>query len=346
MISFISYIMLLESFKDAKRIWISQGNAKDEITKLISIFKELKTKNQISGDEKDIGFWMKHSFDEFKDFIASIDKEYKEKTETKAIEKDAIKFFENEYVLVVVPKTHEACQTYGSHTQWCITGYSDFYWKEYMYDRGLTPYIVIFKEKANIDRFSANLEKIAFMVPYEETGDFNSIYDSQDNEISLFSKYYEGNYNEPKENGMSLEEILNMYKVPYEDFTSYMEEDYDEEGFYYTEDMMNQFLRTSQSMYDLDEFYEDTNVPQDERINDFTFKQYFTQENFVDNMKDHAFINFIHSNELRMFQNFINRSIKYPETKYVQDVIDKFEEDVKNEYRTADVYEGPHFKFE
>ena len=347
MISFISYILLLESFKDAERIWISQGNAKDEITKLISIFKELKTKNQISGDEKDIGYWMKHSFDEFKDFIASIDEEYKEKSTNKATEKDVIKFFENDYALVVVPKTHEACQKYGASTQWCITGHSDYYWKLYMFEQGLTPYIVIFKDKANIHRFDSNLDKIAFMVPYGDTGDFQSIYDSQDNEIRLSTGYEERDENDEQiENGtMSLEEILNMCKVPYEDFTSYMEDDDEGESFYYSEEMMKEFFKTSKAMADLNEFYEETKVPEDERIDDFTFEEYFTQEKFVDNMEQHDFMNFTHSDELRMFQDFINKSIKYPETKYVQAVIDDFEHDVEQKYAKNDTPET-HFKFE
>lgn len=348
MISFISYILLLESFKDAERIWISQGNAKDEITKLISIFKELKTKNQISGDEKDIGYWMKHSFDEFKDFIASIDEEYKEKSTNKATEKDVIKFFENEFALVVVPKTHEACQKYGASTQWCITGHSDYYWKQYMFQEGLTPYIVIFKDKANIHRFDSNLDKIAFMVPYGDTGYFQSIYDGQDNEIRLSTGYEERDEDDKQiENSLtSLEEILDKYKIPYEDFTSYMEEDYEGgDRFYYDDTMMKKFLKSSKAIADLNEFYEETNVPVEERIDDFTFEEYFTQKSFVDNMEQNDFTNFTHSDELRSFQDYINRTIKYPETKYIQDVIDEFEKDVEHEYGNTDIAET-HFRFE
>jgi hypothetical protein len=340
--------MLLESFKDAERIWISQGNEKDEITKLISIFKELKTKNQISGDEKDIGYWMNHSFDEFKDFIASVDQEYKENRKNKAIEKDIIRFFENEFALVVVPKTHEACQKYGSHTKWCITGYNDTYWKDYMFGQGLTPYIVIFKYKANIDRFDTALEKIAFMVNYESTGEFYDIYDTQDNEIFLKTTRYNErgeDYKQIENSRMSLEEILDMYKIPYDDFTSRMEEDYDSDSrFYYDTEMMKKFFNESEAVSDLKEFYEETNVPEDERIDDFTFEEYFSQEEFVDHMEQSDFTNFTHSDELRKFQDFINRSIKYPETKYVQAVIDDFEKDIEKQYSNYDEPET-HFRF-
>jgi hypothetical protein len=183
MISFKSYLLLESPFDDAVIKWqkeldMGQGGVPlpNVIPRYIDKFKKLRDTNQLSGQEKDISYWVPQSFLDFRRFLNIKEKEYLEKKEKKEARKkisgDAIKVFENDKALVVIPKTHEAAQKYGAGTKWCLTYKEDTYWKNYVLGSGLTPYFIIAKNGSG---------KVAAMVDIE--GYLSSLWDADDSQI-------------------------------------------------------------------------------------------------------------------------------------------------------------------
>ena len=70
--------------------------------------------------------------------------ELKEVAEKKQAEKDFEKLYEDERVLIGIPKTYEASCVYGARTKWCTSGKDDFYWRKHIKE-GLL-YFIIFKK--------------------------------------------------------------------------------------------------------------------------------------------------------------------------------------------------------
>ena len=184
MISFYEH-MLLESLKDASIKWKRELQEEDElydtivVDEYITKFKTLRDKNQITGQEKDIGYWINKDFLTFTRFVDSVNKIYKTKKEQIKVSNDAIKIFENEQVLVVIPKTWEASKKYGANTKWCITTENDpSYWNLYIHTKGLTPYFVIIKPNVDVPN---NYKKIAVMCNMEDN--LQHYWDAEDNQI-------------------------------------------------------------------------------------------------------------------------------------------------------------------
>jgi len=149
--SFIQhYNLILESFKDAQTKW-SINNNQAEVKSYIGLYKKLKQNKGIlkqvsSGYDfniEDISQWINKDFNEFKDFIDNA-KNLKSKSQvTKDVKlKGADKVFENEYVTIVVPKTHKASCYYGSGTKWCTTAKSSMHWDDYADGRTKFYYIL------------------------------------------------------------------------------------------------------------------------------------------------------------------------------------------------------------
>ncbi len=91
------------------------------------------------------------------DVIWSLYPEYvelKEFAEKKQAEKDFEKLYEDERVLIGIPKTHEASCVYGARTKWCVSAKDPTQWMSYS-NKG-TLYFIIFK-KVNPDSHFAKV---------------------------------------------------------------------------------------------------------------------------------------------------------------------------------------------
>lgn len=148
MISFLSYLLLLESpFDDAKKKWKLDGATENVIDSYIRRFRILKDSNQISGQEKDISYWIPKGLTEFAKFVDDTNHQIEHKQLLKSKEKDAIKVFENKEVAVYNIQSYEASCKYGAGTQWCITSSSnDSHWNDYYNKKHLTFYFIIAKD--------------------------------------------------------------------------------------------------------------------------------------------------------------------------------------------------------
>jgi hypothetical protein len=147
MISFRSFHILEESYKDAKSVWLkSAPDRGNEINSTISIYKDFVQRNIISGAEKDITYWIKKPFDEFKSFVTELETSQTEKKEKKkALKEDAELVFDNSKCSVYHIKSHEASCKYGAGTKWCVTSPSSGHWDSYTNDYNVTFYYIILK---------------------------------------------------------------------------------------------------------------------------------------------------------------------------------------------------------
>jgi len=113
-----------ESFKDAKRIFLKDAEAEDEVLDYIDTFKELSSKNIIADRNKDIGYWIKRGWHSFKDFVDENKTKFT-KTDIKkrraVMDSDEIIIEQSENRTIVIPLTMNAACKWGKHTDWCIS---------------------------------------------------------------------------------------------------------------------------------------------------------------------------------------------------------------------------------
>ena len=220
MISFRSYNALLESFKDAKKNWVYAGASAEEVDSVIKKFQELKDKNRIKDSlERDIGQWMKHPFETFKSFVQGKEKDSEQQTNYRGLDSEVFKIWDNEFSYCIVPKTYRASNKLGS-SNWCIV-YGQSYWKEYVEERGLTPYYIIFKEKADIiDAINDNGYDIsAIAVIIDRYDELNSVWDNDDNQMRL-DKVFEWDDGE-EGYAETLVEVLERYGIDLDDYRTF-----------------------------------------------------------------------------------------------------------------------------
>jgi hypothetical protein len=278
---------LLESFSDAKRVWMKQGYNVDAIDRYITYFKTFKERKFLKDKEKDITYWIPKPFSEFQNFIDMQSMEFARKTSKKeketSVSKDVIKVFENKYVLVIIPTTHEASCKYGRQTTWCITGFGDGYsgegyWNDYVHNDGLTPFFFLFKKEANITKYRTGynspgqLEKICIMVDTE--GDEDCIYDAGDGKIEFNTDYYDcsGAEGTDEDEEITLEEIFEKYDIGVFDMLYSALEEYQDGDI---GEVVNEYFETTsfEELYDeLIEYY--TEHPKEKVITKYDIVAY------------------------------------------------------------------------
>jgi hypothetical protein len=163
-------IPLIESFKDAERKFIEQGFSKEEVKQYIDLFKSLKDKKIKDFKQKDITFWIKQGFEDFKSFIDSKEQETT-KTQDRKLKKlsGADLVSENEEWYVYRIKDFNASKSYGSGTRWCITNKPE--WESYSKNNNF--YFIISKNRDDSDSFY----KIALQV---DTKGYETYWDAED----------------------------------------------------------------------------------------------------------------------------------------------------------------------
>ena len=171
---------MVESFADAKRVWRNPDYNDKDIDKYIEWFKELKAKNQLSGSEKDISYWIPKGFWSFYQFVdKKRDKEVERKTKIVKT-KDADKIFENEEFYVYHIRSHEASRKYGAGTKWCITESTPAHWNSYV-NKGIKFYFIIDKHYDAAHKYS----KIAVAVYPEILGGAVEVFNQFDDPMNF-----------------------------------------------------------------------------------------------------------------------------------------------------------------
>ena len=140
----ISYY-LFESYKDAVEKF-SQEEDKETVNQYLDSFKQLAKKGIVTGQEKDIGYWIKQGWYDFKEFVDGKSKE-KTKSQTKqSKKKDTIIAHEDDEKMVVIPLTKDASCFYGKGTRWCTAATeSENHFIDYFYRFNIVLFYVFMK---------------------------------------------------------------------------------------------------------------------------------------------------------------------------------------------------------
>ncbi|ASV44063.1 hypothetical protein PBI_SCTP2_48 [Salicola phage SCTP-2] len=123
---------LFESYKDAQAKF-AQEASDEEVKQYLDIFKQLAKKGTVSGQEKDIGYWIKQGWNSFKEFVDSKSQEKSKSQVKKGKKSDSIIAHEDDEKMIVIPLTKDASCYYGKNTKWCTSGYEDNKFNQYFY---------------------------------------------------------------------------------------------------------------------------------------------------------------------------------------------------------------------
>ncbi|ASV44450.1 hypothetical protein PBI_SCTP2_435 [Salicola phage SCTP-2] len=124
--------ILLESYKDARKSFLDIENDEAVVDDYLNRFKNLSKQNKISGQNKDISYWIKQGWEDFKQFVDEAEKQYT-KTQVKKRKahdtSDSITLIsgseDSNIEIVAVPLTKNASCFYGKDTQWCTSVVSE-----------------------------------------------------------------------------------------------------------------------------------------------------------------------------------------------------------------------------
>ena len=121
-------------------VYVKESPSLEELANTFKDFDEMSKKNQLkNSDITSYG-----SFSDILDTTQNTFSEYKEKIETKAKGNEVDIVYEDDKVLVLIPRTHEAVCKYGSGTKWCITEEDPEHYLNYL-SKSITHYFVIMK---------------------------------------------------------------------------------------------------------------------------------------------------------------------------------------------------------
>jgi hypothetical protein len=129
-----------ESYKDAERIFYQDTVDETIVRNTINKFVDAKKNNLIKGQKSDIGYWIKQGWDEFVDFVESLDHRISKRKARAISKKDIIKLMEDDEWLIVVPTTPDASAFYSRNTKWCTSRFMDF--MNYIYRKWMLIYII------------------------------------------------------------------------------------------------------------------------------------------------------------------------------------------------------------
>jgi len=141
-------------------------------------------RNKDKYPKKDFKEYVGLNFDrDFLDFTDNLMEEKEKKNEGKIARKNVDKIYEDNKVLIVSPKTHQASCFYGAGTRWCVTMKGQpAYFNQYTTGKKL--YFVILKGMSQDNPFY----KIAINVKFNEKVRNADFYDSKDRMMSSQEK--------------------------------------------------------------------------------------------------------------------------------------------------------------
>jgi hypothetical protein len=121
-------------------VYVKESPSLEELAKIFRDFDEMSKKNQLkNSDITSYG-----SFSDIQNTTQKTFSEYKEKQDFKAKGNEVDIIYEDDRVLVLIPRTREATCKYGSGTKWCITEEDPAHYFFYL-SKSITHYFVIMK---------------------------------------------------------------------------------------------------------------------------------------------------------------------------------------------------------
>lgn len=142
--------LIKEGYKEVTVKFNTESSDESEVKKYIMAYKDLVNRNQVQGDERNIDWWSKQGWNQFKKFVDAMSTR-KSKSQKKK-NRDAgksITLEEKDKWLIVVPLDKDASCFYGRGSSWCTASKSDNYFDQYFLREGVTLIYFILKDNAN-----------------------------------------------------------------------------------------------------------------------------------------------------------------------------------------------------
>lgn len=151
LVAALKKVLVEADFKSVTYTFVNQGIAKDEIDTYLNFFKSLKDSNRIKTHyEKNIDYWGKKPWEEFKKFIDELQSTISKTKEKKLHKMEGAKLIaESKLWSVYHILTYEASKLYGSGTKWCISERSNDSWNLYAPENNI--YFIISKIRKSND---------------------------------------------------------------------------------------------------------------------------------------------------------------------------------------------------
>ena len=130
------YEIIREGYKEVQQKYVSAGVDPESVEKTFQTYRDLVNRNQVSGNERNIDWWGKQSFDQFKAFV---DEKSSEKSTTQVkrskLPGKSINLVDNNNWLIVIPLDKDASCFHGKNSDWCTTKPKQPHFENYFYDK-------------------------------------------------------------------------------------------------------------------------------------------------------------------------------------------------------------------
>lgn len=131
------YELIFEDYKTAT-VKFNQFAEPDEVKNFIDQYRDLVNRNQVQGQERNIDYWAKQGWEQFKEFVS---KKASQPSVTQVKRKQSvgqsITLSEDNNWLIVIPLNHDASCFHGRDTQWCTARPHAGYFQRYFLDRNI-----------------------------------------------------------------------------------------------------------------------------------------------------------------------------------------------------------------
>ena len=130
------YEIIREGYKEVQQKYVSAGVDPESVEKTFNTYKSLIDRNQLSGNERNIDWWGKQPFDQFKAFVDEKSSEHSPtQLKRNKIPGKSINLDENDDWLIVIPLDKNASCFHGDNSDWCTAKRDQSYFEQYFYDR-------------------------------------------------------------------------------------------------------------------------------------------------------------------------------------------------------------------
>ena len=137
---------LVEGYKEATIEFNKSSNDPDAVNKIITAYKDLVTRNQLSGDQKNIDWWRKQGWEKFSSFVnAKAAIRSSSQIKRSRTPGNSVTIRDDDVWLIVVPLDKEASCFHGKNTDWCTTKQDEQYFEQYFYQDNVTLVYCIMK---------------------------------------------------------------------------------------------------------------------------------------------------------------------------------------------------------
>jgi hypothetical protein len=130
--------LLIEGYKEAQ-LEFTNASDPESAQDAINAYKQLVTKNQVQGNERNIDWWRKQGWNAFNKFVTTkATQPTKSDVKRKRIPGKSITLQEDDTWLIVIPVDKEASCFHGKNSDWCTTKTNQSHFEQYFYNKQVT----------------------------------------------------------------------------------------------------------------------------------------------------------------------------------------------------------------